>query len=110
MATIFSPKILSVMPTWQCTAACTDCGTYSHPHNKVRLSLGDILAAIERAYEAGFKVVVFTGGEATLRWKDLIASIARANDRQLTTRLVTNAWWARTSREADVKMAALRGA
>lgn len=98
--TIFTPKILSLMPTWQCTAACTDCGTFSHPKNKTRLQLQDLLAAISRAGEASFQAVVFTGGEATLQWKDLLVAIEHATALGLSTRLVTNAWWGRTPERA----------
>lgn len=105
--TIFAPKVLSLMPTWQCTAACSDCGTFSTPRNRTRLDLQDLLTAITRAHEASFKVVVFTGGEATLRWKDLLSAIEHATSLGLSTRLVTNAWWARRPEQAAAKIGML---
>jgi len=94
MPSIYNTKVLSLMPTWQCTASCNDCGTYSNPYIKTRLENADIIAAIENAKTAGFTLVVFTGGEATLRWQDLVSGIVHANHLGISTRLVTNAWWA----------------
>lgn len=98
------------MPTWQCTASCKDCGTFSTPHNKIQLALCDILGAIECASREGFSVVVFTGGEATLRWNDLISGIKYARKLGLSTRLVTNAWWAKSNYIAKKHMESLHSA
>lgn len=108
--TIYSPKILSLMPTWQCTAACTDCGTFSHPRNKIRLSFSDMISAIDGARDAGFELVVFTGGEATLRGRELLDAIRHAKKMGLATRLVTNAWWAKTTQSASARMTEFQAA
>jgi hypothetical protein len=44
----------------------------------------------------GHKVVVFTGGEPTLRREVLLAALRRAKSVGAFTRIVTNAWWAKT--------------
>jgi organic radical activating enzyme len=88
------PKTLSVMPTFTCPAECADCGTVSSPRDRTNLPLDTILAGITQATRAGFANVVFTGGEPTLRWKDLLAAIAHARGLGFPTRLVTNAHWA----------------
>ena len=98
------PKTLSVMPTFTCTAACEDCGTLSSPQDRTNLPLERILTAIDQAKEAGFFNVVFTGGEATLRWKDLLTSIAHAKKLGLPTRVVTNAYWATTPQRAAERL------
>jgi hypothetical protein len=97
-------KTLAIMPTFTCTAACTHCGTLSSPQERTQLALADILGAIDEARRLGFAVVVFTGGEATLRWKDLLTALTRARDHGLPTRLVTNAHWALDVEEADRKL------
>lgn len=94
------PKTLSVMPTYTCPAECKDCGTLSSPRDRTNLSLEAILSAIDQAEDAGFANVVFTGGEATLRWKDLLVSITHAHELGLPTRIVTNAYWATTPERA----------
>ncbi len=108
---IFSgPKSLSIQPTFQCNAACTDCGTFSSPHEKASISLESIIAAIDEAKELGFFNVVFTGGEATLRWDDLIAGIAHATSLDFPTRVVTNGFWAWTVEKAAAKIDILMAA
>lgn len=103
-SSLYSPKALSLMPTWQCTAQCHDCGTLSGPHVRTMLKRDDIISAIETAASESFEAIVFTGGEATLRWPDLLLSIRRAADLGLASRLVTNAWWAVSLDAAAEKM------
>lgn len=55
-------------------------------------------------------MVVFTGGEATLRWGDLLRSIERAKGHGLRTRLVTNGWWAFSECAALDRLKKLRDA
>jgi hypothetical protein len=106
-------RTLSVMPTYQCTAACKHCGTYSSPKEGTHLDEASMLSAIDQAAELGYKLVVFTGGEATLAGEKLLRGIQRASRKRLFTRLVTNAWWA-SDQEAsdrmvhDLKAAGLR--
>lgn len=87
-------KTLSVMPTYTCPAECTHCGTLSSPWDRTNLGLDIILEAIDQAKALGFYNVVFTGGEATLRWKDLLTGLTYAHNLGFSTRLVTNAHWA----------------
>jgi organic radical activating enzyme len=94
-------KTLSVMLTYACTASCTNCGTSSHPLDKNRLDLGAALSGIDQAKALNFSNVVFTGGEPTLRWPDLLVAIRHANDLGLPTRLVTNAHWATSATRAS---------
>ncbi|MEV6693691.1 radical SAM protein [Micromonospora sp. NPDC051196] len=82
------------MPTFACPAACGECGTLSSPRDRTTLDLASMVAAIDEAKDLGFHNVVFTGGEATLRWADLLAGVAHAHRRGLPVRLVTNAHWA----------------
>jgi MoaA/NifB/PqqE/SkfB family radical SAM enzyme len=60
---VSGPKTLSIMPTYTCTAACSDCGTLSSPRERSRLPLSIIKSAIRQAKQLGFANVVFTGGE-----------------------------------------------
>jgi len=104
-------KTLSVMPTQRCTAECLHCGTLSSPRARTALSREHVLAAIDQAAAlADYRVVVFTGGEATLAWPTLVAGIRRAHDHGLVTRLVTNGHWARSSAAARRRTGELRSA
>jgi MoaA/NifB/PqqE/SkfB family radical SAM enzyme len=89
---IFDPlpehRTLSIMPTFQCTAQCAHCGTLSSPREKIRLPLEYMLSAIDQAADAGYGVVVFTGGEPTLAGRNLITAIERAASHGLMVRMV----------------------
>jgi hypothetical protein len=103
-------KTLSIMPTWQCTAACTDCGTMSHQREYTSLPLSTMLNAIEEASHLNFGNVVFTGGEPTLRWDDLLTAISFAERLNLKTRIVSNAWWAKSVEQARSRIKTLQAA
>ncbi|MDQ7995213.1 MAG: radical SAM protein [Luteibacter sp.] len=102
-----APKGLSIMLTYTCPAECTDCGTLSSPRSRENISLEAAKAYIEEAASRDFRVAVFTGGEATLRWKDLLAGLSYAREKGLKTRLVTNAHWATRESVARTKLRAL---
>jgi hypothetical protein len=95
------PRTLSVMPTFQCTAACTSCGTLSSPRVTTKLPRAVVLDSIQEASRCGFGLVVFTGGEATLEMDTLLQAIVTARRCDLLTRLVTNAHWATNQDAAD---------
>ncbi|WP_243676256.1 hypothetical protein [Vulcanisaeta distributa] len=58
----------------------------------------DVLKKVinETYYVPSIHVIVFTGGEPTLHPKHLRFGIKYASEKGFITRLVTNAWWART--------------
>ncbi|MEN7430380.1 radical SAM protein [Chromobacterium sp. TRC.1.1.SA] len=101
------PKTLSIMPTYACPAACEHCASMSHPKARENLALQAMLSAIDQAKALGFYNVVFTGGEATLRWRDLLAAIRHASGLGFPVRLVSNAHWAVSVKSADRRLDAL---
>src|SRR3546814_14804729 len=62
------PKNMTVLCTYQCTAACKQCCFESSPHIKGRLSGDVIRKRITEAHQAipRMQVDVFSGGEAFL--------------------------------------------
>jgi organic radical activating enzyme len=102
------PRTLSIMPTFQCTAACRHCGTLSHPGVHTSLDRDVILEAIRQAAAAGFGLVVFTGGEPTLAGDDLLDGLAETRRLGLISRVVTNCHWATDQRAADEFVATLK--
>jgi hypothetical protein len=80
-------RTLSLLPAFRCSAGCG-------PGETSRLSLAQMLSAIDQAAGAGYGAVVFTGGEPTLAGRDLLAAMERAASHGLVVRLVTNAHWA----------------
>ncbi|MHB1532536.1 radical SAM protein [Acidithiobacillus sp.] len=101
---------LVIMPTYQCTASCSNCGTGSSPKRKEVIALDTMKRYIDEAATLDFRIVVFSGGEATLRWRDLISAIGVAKKRHLRTRLVTNGFWAKSHNCAEKKVNELRSA
>ncbi len=100
-------RTLSIMPTYQCNAECSNCGTFSNPRVKERLSLAQICEAIDEAAALNFVNVVFTGGEPTLAGVTLHRALAYARSRGLHTRIVTNGYWARSLPAARKKLGEL---
>lgn len=96
------PHTLTILCTYQCTAACKQCCFESSPRVKGRLSLETIVARISEAKNAfpGLRLIVFSGGEAFLLKDDLYAAVAHASSLGLLTRIVTNGSWGKTPKAA----------
>jgi hypothetical protein len=101
-------RILCVMPTFACTAACRHCGTFSSPRATSRLAEDALIGAIEQAAALGFTDVVFSGGEPTLAGDVLRRGMRAATQRGLNVRIVTNAHWAADADAAESRVAAFR--
>lgn len=97
-------RTLSIQPTLRCTAECEHCGTLSSPREKVWLPFEHMIAAIDQAAEGQYEVVVFTGGEPMLAGDNLLRAIQHATSYGLSTRVVTNAYWARPLRAARARI------
>lgn len=97
-----SPRTLTFITTYRCTAACVQCCFESSPTVKGRLSRDEMIAALHDAKRSfpSLSVVVFTGGEATLLKDDLISVIAESTSLGLRTRMVSNGSWAKTRSSA----------
>ena len=107
---LIEQRRLTLMLTYRCNAQCKDCGTFSSPHDQNDISLETALSSLENAQQCGMSQVVFTGGEATLRWDDLVSSVSYARKLGMKSRLVTNAQWATTPEEAERRFKILRDA
>lgn len=103
-----SPRTLSITLTYQCPAACQNCGTFSGPGVKTHLSISAAREAIIQAADLGFANVVFTGGEPTLRWLDLLECIQLCATLNVPTRIVSNGHWATSLNTARTKISQLQ--
>jgi len=103
-------RVLSLLLTLQCNAECLHCGTNSSPRVKSRLPEATAARLIDEAAEAEYQVVAFTGGEPLLYGQSLFELIRRAAGRELATRVVSNAYWARTADSASRTVQALAAA
>lgn len=92
-----SPRMMTVITTYQCTAACQECCFECSPKLTSRLSLSDITNSVEQAMTLypDLEIVIFTGGECFTLKDDLFDAIAFCSRRGLKTRCVTNGYWAK---------------
>lgn len=107
------PHTMTVLCTYQCTAACRQCCFESSPKVKGRLSKGTIIKRISEAkasFPKTLKMVVFSGGEAMMLKDDLIQSIKFCSENGLMTRVVSNGYWGKTEEKAEITAKKLKNA
>lgn len=106
------PQTLTVLVTYQCTAACPQCCFECTPHLKGRISTSKILEYIDNAHESfpNLQLIVFSGGECFLLGDDLITVVSHAHEKGLSVRCVTNGYWGKTLLSADRWMVRLKEA
>ena len=91
----FDFQSVTVLTTDKCTAKCAHCCVSSSPKRKAKLSFDEIRGMLDALLdEHQLKVVVFAGGEPSLLKNDLVKAIRYCTDRNIHTRVVTNASWA----------------
>lgn len=103
------PSVLTILPTYQCTAACKECCFECSPKVHGRIPLDRILRYIDQAAQSfpTIKLVCFSGGECFLLGNDLDQAIARAHQLGLRTRCVTNGYWATSPKAARDRLSRL---
>ncbi|MDG6348099.1 hypothetical protein QAA18_05000 [Luteimonas sp. 8-5] len=97
MECLIEPKSITVLCTYQCTAACKQCCFESSPAIKGGLE-GEVIRARISEAKNEFRelgLVVFSGGEAFLLKEELTRSVAHATALGLKTRIVSNGSWAK---------------
>jgi hypothetical protein len=105
------PRVLTILGTYKCTAACENCCFGSNPKLTTRLDLPEILAFIsEGSRYPECRLVAFSGGECFLLGDDLVAAVAHATSLGLATRCVTNGYWARRMDHGRKRLGALKEA
>lgn len=106
---VISPKAITVLGSYKCTAACEHCCFGSNPSLTERLTLQDILQFIEESIKTfpSIETVVFSGGECFLLGEDLTTAVRRASRLGLSVRCVTNGYWAKTQRSGQRRLSAL---
>lgn len=90
--------------TNRCTAKCEDCPIVPSIDPPARINYKDMIRIVDEVRGWGsLRLVVFTGGEAFLLGKDLRRAVAYTADNGILTRIVTNAFWAK-SRDKAVRI------
>lgn len=93
---------ITIIPTYRCTAECSQCCFESNPRLRARIDVNKIKDAIDQA-TALFKnlsTVVFSGGEVFLLKEELFDSIYYAKSKGLFVRCITNASWAMSTKKS----------
>jgi hypothetical protein len=93
-------RILSLLLTLRCTAECGECGTHSSPRVRTRLPEEEAARLIDEAAADHYDLIAFTGGEPMLYGSGLARLIRRVTGHGIPSRMVSNAFWARTPEKA----------
>lgn len=105
------PRMLSILTTRRCTAACDHCCIGSSPQAREAIPVERIHGLIEEARRIpSIELIGFTGGECFLLGKDLDALVGHAARVGFTTRVITNGYWAVNERGAEERIVGLRTA
>ena len=103
------PKTLAVITTNRCNANCDHCISSSSPERPETLTFEQIRRAVDEVNEINrLQNVTFTGGEPTLLGEELLEAIAYVSDQGISTRVVTNAKWAKNDELASKEIRDLR--
>jgi MoaA/NifB/PqqE/SkfB family radical SAM enzyme len=105
------PSLFSVFLDYWCNFECKHCSVGSSPKTIMpmpREILEKAFAGLAQVPTA--QVVVFTGGEPTLRMEMLEEGIRMTKERGLLARVVTNGWWASSPEKAAEVVGRLRAA
>jgi hypothetical protein len=108
---IINPYTLTILPTYQCTAACRSCSLECSPLiNSPRIPLDRLKKYIKEAKDSfkTLKIVIFTGGECFLLGNDLFDAIKYANSLGLMTRCVSNGYWAASDKSTKENVRKLK--
>ena len=99
------PTTLTLLASYQCTAACENCCFASHPGIEERLPLRRMLETIEQAAAMpSMRLVVFSGGECFMLEDELVIAVARCTEHGLGSRCVTNGYWATSPEAAHARL------
>jgi hypothetical protein len=105
------PRVLSILTTRRCTAACDHCCIGAGPKATAAIPIRRIHGLIEEASRIpSISRIVFTGGECFLLGRKLDDLVGDAHDRSFETRVITNGYWAVDASRARDRVRSLRAA
>lgn len=98
----FGPSTMTILPTYRCSAACSQCCFGSNPDVQERLTLDEIKDAIRQGARdfPRLQLICFSGGECYLLGDELIEAIRCAHEHNLMVRTVSNGFWAKSPKAA----------
>lgn len=107
---LIEPNEIAFVTTDKCTAACANCCFQCRPQNTNMLTYVEMKEYIDRALAdfPNIMNVIFTGGECFLLGSDLDKIISYASARNLSVRVVTNGYWARSFKSTYLRLRQLK--
>jgi Radical SAM superfamily len=103
------PRILSILTTRRCTAACDHCCVGAGPRASGAIPVERIHRLIDEATRIpSIERIAFTGGECFLLGDDLDELVGHACGNGFATRVITNGYWARDEQHANDRARSLR--
>ena len=105
------PRVLSLITTHRCTAACEHCCFSCSPALDKAIPIPRLHSLIDEAASIPtIQLIVFTGGECFLLGRHLDDLIRRCRNNGLHTRCVTNGYWAASPAAASSRAQELAAA
>lgn len=101
--TILKPTILTLVTTFKCTAQCKNCCFGCNQKQGKTMTYKDMKYYVDSClleYHDSLKVLVITGGECMIYKANVYRIIKYATKLGLSTRIVTNAFWATSYKDA----------
>jgi MoaA/NifB/PqqE/SkfB family radical SAM enzyme len=87
-----------------CTAKCSHCITFAAPKVRRTMPLEKALAIVDAVSQVpDLDGIVFTGGENLIHREQLLELVRRCSSHQLSSEIITNAFWGR-DRDTAVAM------
>lgn len=96
------PTTLSIIRTFKCTAACTNCCFECTPKRNETLKTEDVTRQINYICEhfPSIHTIVITGGETLIDIDATLEIVRIGKQNGLSTRIVTNGFWANNEKSA----------
>ena len=96
---------MGLLYTFRCNARCRHCGFSCGPERREKMEVGEAMGYLRQAADMKeIKRVTFTGGEPLLFYDEICRLVAFSTKLGLTTRLVTNGFWATSEKIAREKL------
>lgn len=100
---LFHPKTLTLITTHKCSSSCVSCCFDCSPRRVESMCFSDACAYIDSFIDKypGLEIVILTGGEVMLMGLDWVCKVlSHIKSKGIKSRIVTNAFWAKTSDKA----------
>lgn len=99
---MFHPQAISFISTYKCNFLCKHCSVNADLNHNIFVSREIVNKVIEEAYNIpSIRLIVFTGGETTLFYEELVEYIKLVHEKGFLSRIVTNGWWGKDIEECE---------